>query len=57
MDKGDKSIFKEELFEGGDIRYSLKWVERAFLGILTLFGLAIIGRLIVLLIPTLPPTP
>lgn len=45
---------KESILEAGDARYSMKWVERVILGILTLFGIAIVGRLIVLLFPAIP---
>lgn len=55
MNDGDLSIAKEKILEAGDVRYSLKWVERVILGILTLFGLALAGRLITLLLPQLPP--
>ncbi len=54
MDRGHELLMKESILEAGDARYSMKWVERVILGILTLFGIAIVGRLIVLLIPAIP---
>ncbi len=54
MDRGHELLMKESILEAGDARYSMKWVERVILGILTLFGIAIVGRLIVLLFPAIP---